>query len=66
MSHAKIIVCLHSAQKFYDTNKQIFTNLNKIFKCVCDETYRSHRLFFFEFASNATKILKMIAIILTQ
>ena len=42
----KIIVFLHSAQKFYYMNKQIFTNLNKTFKCACDETYVSHCLFF--------------------
>ena len=46
MSHAKIVVCIHSAQKFYDTNKEILINLNSTFKCTCNETYGSHRLFF--------------------
>ena len=46
MSHAKIIVCLHSVQKFYDTNKEILINLNSTFKCTCNETYGRHRLFF--------------------
>ena len=46
MSLAKIIVCLHSAEKFYDTNKEILINLNSTFKCACNETYGSHRLFF--------------------
>ena len=46
MYHAKIIVFLHSAQKLYDTNKEILINLSPTFKCVCNETYGSHRLFF--------------------
>ena len=46
MSHTKIIVCLHSGQKFYDTNKEILINLNSAFKCACNENNGSHRLFF--------------------
>ena len=30
MSYAKIIVCLHTAQKFYDSNKNCLKNLNSI------------------------------------
>ena len=41
----KIIVCLRSAQKLYDINKQTYVNLNATFKCACNETYGSHRLF---------------------
>ena len=46
MSHIKVIVCLHTTQKFYDMIKELFINLNSTFKCACNESYGNQCLFF--------------------
>ena len=44
MSH--VITCSHITQNFYEMNKKRLVNLNPAFQCVCNDTCRSHRLYF--------------------
>ena len=46
MSHIKIITCKHTMKNFYEINKERVVNLNQTFKCACQSTYGSHRLYF--------------------
>ena len=41
MSHVKIITCLHITQNFHH-----MVNLNQTFQCACNDTYKSHQLYF--------------------